>query len=272
MPNWTLEIDYSAFKDVASEIAAVAAMAGPELFQNYTAEAETVSENAEVLYKGYLLGKPLPNGKSIRKPSKEAAEGVLRRAAGQLQWDLLNTTDEAKRIEEGTPPWDMKADLPKFKKSRMAKDGTLYLIVPFRHGNPRATGLNPMPQAVYKMARQLAYSYQLGTVGTRLSGTGHLVPKFGYQWGDKVSAKQLAGAGLTEAQQRRYQGMYRFNGPKHSTFITFRTMSQKSQGWIKPATPGFFPLQTAIQVAMEQGMPKLGEAVQQDFVAMIGLK
>ena len=270
MPNWVIEVDLDAFKGVASEFAAVVTAVGPDAFPRYAAEAEAVSENAEIRYKGYLLGQPIPNGKVIRKPAKEAAESVQRRAAGVLQWDLLNTSDAAKRIEEGSPEFDMKTVLPKSKKARMAKDGTLYLIIPFRHGNPNATGLNPMPKAVYKMARQLEYSYQLGTVGTRLSGTGHLVPKFGYQWGDKLTQEKLAAAGLSEAQQRRYQGLYRFNGPKHSTFITFRTMSQKSSGWIKPATPGFFPLQEAIRVSMEEGMPKLALAVQEDFVSMIG--
>lgn len=271
MPNWTLQIDYSVFQDLASELAAVVVAAGPEMFPNYTAEAEAVSENAEVLYKGYLLGKPLPNGKNIRRAAKEAAEGVARKAAGMLQWDLMNTTDEAKRIEEGAPPWDMKADLPKFKKARRAKDGTVYLIVPFRVGTPGTTTMGtPMPKAVHKLAKQLAYSYQLGTVGTRPNAAGMPVPKFGYQWGDKITQQQLANAGLTEAQQRRYQGLYRFNGPRQSEFVLFRTMSQKSQGWIKPATPGFFPLQMAIQVAMDDGLPRLGEAVQLDFIAMVG--
>ena len=272
MPQWTLEIDFDIFKDVAAEMAAIVTAAGPEMFPNYSQEAETISENAEILYKGYLLGKSLPNGKMLRKPAKDAAEGVIRKAAGMLQWDMMNTTDEAKRIEEGTPPFDMKTVLPKSKKARMSKNGDLYLIIPFRHGTPTAKYLNAMPKSIHKVAKQLAYSYHLGTVGTRISATGHEVPVFGYQWGDKLTKQQIASLGMDEKAQKRYQGMYRFGPAKHSNFITFRTMSQRSAGWIKPAVPGFFPMQQAIEVSMVDGMPKLAAAVQADFMAMIAPK
>lgn len=272
MPNWTLEIDFDAFKDVASEFAALVAVVGPEAFPYYAAEAESISENAEILYKGYLLGKPLPNGKSVRKPAKEAAEGVVRKAAGVLQWDLINTAKQAESIEAGTPEWDMKLGLPGYKKARRAKDGTLYLVVPFRHGNPKAVTLNPMPNSVYKLAKQLSYSYHLGTVGTRVSASGHTVPVFGYAWGGKLPE------GLVPKMKEHHKTdifaqMYRFNGPKHTNYITFRTMSQKSdpKSWIRPATPGLFPLKTAIQVAMEEGMANLSAAVQADFMVMLGL-
>jgi hypothetical protein len=267
--NWTLEIDFSVFSEMGDQIAAVVASAGPELFPRYSEAAETVSENAEILYKSYLQGNPLPNGKQLQKPAKSAAEGVQRRAAGALLWDIVNTDETAKEIEEGKPPFDMKTLLPTAKKARMSKDGTLYLIIPFRSGTPTAKYLNAMPHAVYKIAKQMTFSQNLGTVGTRMSATGHEVPKFGYKWGDKVSKQQLAAAGLSEEAQRRYSNMYRFNGPGQTTYITFRTMSQKSTGWIKKAVPGLFPLQTALQVAFDQGKDELAKAVQADFIAML---
>jgi hypothetical protein len=270
MPSWTLEIDFDVFAEALPLLEALAGTIGVESFPRYAAAAETISENAEILYKDYLLGKTLPSGKAVRNPAKEAAEGVVRKAAGVLQWDLMNTDDSAKGIEEGTDAFDMKSVLPKSKKARMGKGG-LYLIIPFRHGTPSAKYISPMPQSVYKMAKQLAYSYHLGTVGSRKSAaTGAIVPVFGYQWGDKLKAG-LAPKMKPEHKTDIYAGMYRFNGPKQSEFITFRTMSQSSSGWIKKATPGLFPLQTAIQVSMTEGIPALGAAFQEDFLDMLGL-
>jgi hypothetical protein len=271
MPSWTLEIDYAVLGEIEPVLSQLFASIGVDSFPRYAEAAETISENAEQLYKGYLLGKPMQNGQTVKSPSKEAAEGVARRAAGQLQWDLMNTVDEAKRIEEGAPAFDMKSVLPTSKKARMSKEGFLYLIIPFRHGNPNATSLQPMPKAIYKIAKQLSYSYQLGTIGSRKSAaTGAKVPVFGYQWGDKLQAG-LAPKKSPGHKGDIYAGMYRFNGPKQSEFITFRTMSQKSTGWIKKATPGYYPLQQALQVAMNEGKPSLAAAIQEDFAAMLGL-
>lgn len=266
--TWTLEIDIDALKATAQHVAAMTSALGPEDFPYYFEESEAVSEHAEQLYVGYLMGKPMPNGKAISNPAKNAAEGVMRKASGMLQWDLINTSNDAQNIEEGTPERDMKAGLPYYKKTRQAKDGTLYLIVPFRHGNPSAKYLQPMPKHVYKLAKQLEYSQHLGVVGSRISATGHKVPVFGYKWKGSLP-EGLAPKAKPHHVTDLYAGMYRMNKAKHTEYITFRTMSQKSVGWVKKATPGFYPMQTAIQTAMDEGMAGLSAALQADLVNML---
>jgi hypothetical protein len=184
-----------------------------------------------------------------------------------LMWDLQNDAKEAEGIENGAPEFDMKSILPTSKKARQAKDGSLYLIIPFRHGIPGSRS-NPMPKAIHKLAKQLSYSQNLGSSGSRLSATGHMVPKFDYHWADRLTKAHLSG--MSEKDQKRYANLYRFGSTKHSQFLTFRTMSQKSKGWIRKATPGLYPLQTAIQVSMSDGQSRLEAALQADFVAMLG--
>lgn len=266
--TWTLEVDFNVMKEVSQEVAAIVSQLGPDDFPLYAQEAEQVSARAEQLYKDYLLGHDMPNGKALKNPAVQAASGVHRKASGVLQWDLINTSPDAKSIEEGTPEKDMKLGLPYYKKSRMAKDGALYLIVPFRHGNPKAKYLQPMPKHVYKMAKQLEYSQHLGVVGSRLSASGHQVPVFGYKWKGSLP-EGLAPKAKEHHVTDLYAGMYRMNKAKHTEYITFRTMSQKSVGWIKPAQPGYYPMETAINAAMEEGMPWLSQAFQADLINLI---
>jgi hypothetical protein len=172
----------------------------------------------------------------------------------------------------------MKQDLPKAPKARKAKDGSLYLIIPFRHGNPKARGIQPMSPEVYKLAKAMSFSYHKGVVGSRVSATGHTVPLYGYEWGDRL------GAGLAPKAKPwhvtdYYQGMYRFRdlgttkGPKKSAgYITFRTMSQKSdpRSWIRPAQPGLYPLDTAMQEAWNANVPFLEAALWEDIQVLWG--
>jgi hypothetical protein len=59
-------------------------------------------------------------------------------------------------------------------------------------------------------------------------------PQNTYSWGDKL-VTGLAGG-------NNYNNMYRFGADsgdsKSSVYLTFRTMSEKSKGWIIPPQPG----------------------------------
>lgn len=154
-------------------------------------------------------------------------------------------------IENGRPPRDLKLMLGYSTKVRVSKSGSRFLYIPFRHNTPgHGAHADPMPASIYKLAKAMAPSHIVGQ-GTRLSGTGasdiktksHLtVPQNKYQWGDSLPA------GLSPKLKPHHKtdphaGMYRFNtstpgGSKSSAFLTFRTMSEKSKGWIIGAQPG----------------------------------
>lgn len=151
-------------------------------------------------------------------------------------------------IETGRPARDMKAVLPTAKRARAAKDGTKYLIIPFRHQVPGATAIGQaMPSHIYGNAKKLSASYVL-PMGTkkpkqRLSATGHIVPQQSYQWGERLPAGLMPKAKPHHVTDI-YANMVRFNTSsgksKSSSYMTFRTMSEKSTGWIVPAKPGLY--------------------------------
>lgn len=178
-------------------------------------------------------------------------------------------------IETGRAPRDMKKMLDTSMKVRVSKDGSRYLIIPFRHNTPGKIALaQAMPSDIYRKARKLDVSSVIG-MGSRPSGTGAIslktkkavtVPQRSYQWGGRLPA------GLQDKAQSyhatdRYAGMVRFNTSagksKSSQYMTFRVMSEKSTGWIIPAKPGLYLAKTVSdQMALEA--PKVfAEAIKQ---------
>jgi hypothetical protein len=121
------------------------------------------------------------------------------------------------------------------------------LIIPFRHNTSGHNALAPdMPKHVYARAKVLSPSYVLppGTKkpALRRSGSGHLVPQRSYEWGERLPAGMLGPN--PKGKTDRYAGMVRMNTSagkaKSSEFLTFRTMSENSPGWVIPPRPGLW--------------------------------
>jgi hypothetical protein len=154
-------------------------------------------------------------------------------------------------IENGRPAYDLKRMLRTSNKTRAAKDGTRYLIIPFRHNTPGNGASAPaMPEAVHAIVSNDDFEKSRITgMGKRLSATGVLVPRRIYSWGDRldVSAPKLK----PTHKSNPYQGMVRMDssaGKKQgSVYLTFRVMSEKSSGWLVPAKPGLFIVQKIMQ-------------------------
>lgn len=179
-------------------------------------------------------------------------------------WSAVVETDyeQASQIETGRPARDLKKMLNYSLKVRQSKKGTRYLYIPFRHNTPGSN--NPMPDSVYALAKELTPSKVVGS-GTRLSGTGAMdvktkkfltVPQAKYSWGGRLPAGMTQKAKPHHATDL-HAGMVRFdtstpNGAKSSAFLTFRTMSEKSTGWIVPAQPG----QYLVKQVVEEMQPK----------------
>lgn len=183
----------------------------------------------------------------------------------------------AHEIEVGRPRKDLKAVLPTARKARQVKSGPhagqKYLIIPFRHNTPTASGqgalARQMPADIYQQAKALAPSRLLpaGSVKprTRRSATGHLVPQHSYRWGDRLPsglAPKLKPQHTTDI----YSGMVRFDTSsgkqRSSSYMTFRMMGEWSDGWVIPPRPG---LHLAKGVAMRHS-EVFQEIVAQAFV------
>jgi hypothetical protein len=169
----------------------------------------------------------------------------------------------AEEIEQGRPPRDLKRMLNTSLKVRTSQKGNRFLIIPFQHNTPghNATG-KAMPDEIYAIAGKLTPSSIIGET-RRLSGTGAYdiksrkrltVNQNIYKWGGSLSGDSIP---------NRFAGMRRFDtsagGAKRSTYLTFRVMSEKSNGWIVPAKPGLF-LAKAVAEAMQ---PKAEKAFQE---------
>lgn len=244
-----------------------------EAFSTYAETAGVVASHSLSLYQGYLKGMPLPNGAALQRVSGNLAKGARLEEPDFLDFRLENSVAYAEAIENGTAERDLKAMLKTAKKARRAKDGSLYLIIPMRHGVPGSIGLPPMPASIHGMAQKLERSRIVGTK-MELSGTGHMVQRNIYNKGyskNSLTVDQIQGAGGSLRDQNRYQGMYKFGKAKHTSYITFRVISEKSKGWVIPARPGLFPARTAATQAFTDGKSLLAEALTDDILRMAGL-
>lgn len=163
---------------------------------------------------------------------------------GDFSGEVVATYKHAEEIETGRPARDLKKMLNTSLKVRVNNKGSRYLYIPFRHNTPGNNALaKAMPQNVYDMAQDLEASMVTGQT-SRVSGLNAMdvktkqfltVPQNTYKWGGKLVAQ---GTGM-----KNYNNMYRFDtstpgGANSSVFLTFRTMSEKSKGWVTKPQPG----------------------------------
>lgn len=191
---------------------------------------------------------------------------------GDFSGEVQATYKYAEEIENGRPARDLKKMLNTSLKVRVNKSGARFLYIPFRHNTPGNDALaNSMPPSVYSLAKNMEASMVTGQT-TRVSGLNAMdiktkkfltTPQNTYSWGQKLPA------GLSQKLKPHHRsdphaGMYRFEtstpgGAKSSTYLTFRTMSEKSKGWIVPPKDG---LKIAEKVVNDM-KPKANLAFQQ---------
>lgn len=190
-------------------------------------------------------------------------ESISWRMTGPYSAEISAGYDKAQEIEDGRPARDLKRMLQTSRKTRVVKSGPhrgqRYLIIPFRHNTPTASGEGAhapqMPKKVYAMAKGLSASFVLPPgskkAATRLSGSGHVVAQHSYEWGERLPAG-LAPKVKEHHATDPYAGMVRFQTStgkgKSSAYLTFRVMTEWSSGWVVPAKPG---LKLAEKVAGE---------------------
>lgn len=266
-----LQVDWDVLGDWTDSLQAIIQGGHLDVFSSYTETAAVVAQHSLMLYQGYLKGIPLPNGASVQHPSGNLAKRATLAEPSFLDFRLENDAEYAEAVETGTRERDMKKILPTAPKARRSKDGSLYLIIPFRHGTQQnAVGLRPMPETVWRAAQKLKRSAIVGSY-PEVSATGHNVHRNVYDWGGSLTGKALAALGLSYKEQNRYQGMYKFGEQGHSSYVTFRVLSEKSRGWVIPARPGLFPAKTAAEEAYRDGKSALSGALLEDLLRLSGL-
>lgn len=177
---------------------------------------------------------------------------------------IFSDYKHAEAIESGRPARDLKKMLDTSTKVRRTKDGTRFLVIPFRHN------VDSMPAHVQAQAKDLAPSMIIGQ-GKRRSGEltsaafgigmvpmsekrqrhspylkatdsrqDVMVNKNIYHWGQRLMAGSMGPN--PSGKVDRFAGMVRFDtstpGANRSSYMTFRIMSERSNGWIVPPQPG----------------------------------
>ena len=184
---------------------------------------------------------------------------------GDFSGEVVSTYKYAEEIENGRPARDLKKMLNTSLKVRVNSKGARFLYIPFRHNTPGNDAHAPsMPQSVYDVAKTLEASMVTGQT-TRVSGLNAMdintkqfltVPQNTYKWGEKLVTGMAGG--------KNYNNMYRFEastpgGAKSSVYLTFRTMSEKSKGWIVPPKGGL----KIVEGVVNDMKPKANLAFQQ---------
>ena len=192
---------------------------------------------------------------------------------GPYAAEIISDYKYVEDIETGRPAYDQKIWLQTSAKVRISKTGHRYLIIPFRHNTPGNAALAPaMPPAVYSAAKELKAS-QITAHGTRptqnpaiaYQAPGTTVRTRKYLWGGRLEAG-LAPKLQTRHKTDPFAGMVRFKeATGGSTYLTFRTMSDKSNGWIIPAKPGMYIAQKVADSLQRTAQDAFGSAVQEDI-------
>ncbi|EAM1616318.1 hypothetical protein EU642_22035 [Salmonella enterica] len=206
-------------------------------------------------------------GAKLWSGEKDAyAQSISWKMTGDFSGYVEASYKWAKEIEEGRPARDLKRMLGTSLKVRRTKQGTRFLVIPFRHN------IKSMPPQLAAQAKALEASTVTG-MGQRRSGEiTALSPQFGmrplgekrqkrspfltntstrqaqmvakaqYQWGGRIKpgffgpnpkGKTDIAAGMVRMDTSSGKG-------KSSQYMTFRIMSEKSKGWIVPQQPGQF--------------------------------
>lgn len=232
--------DFQISVDMSDVLAEVDQVINGTVLPRLAQAVRMVAEQTSIDWKEAVARAKLWDGE--KKPYIESIHWHMR---GDFTATIWSRYYLAEQIESGRPARDMKRMLNTSLKVRFTKNGTRYLIIPFRHGAP-GTNHSPMSPAVYAAASQLTAS-RVVSVGRRISGLVAFdikthkmltVKKRNYSWGGQLERTDAPGVGRTQV------GMVRFDTSsgkaKSSSYLTFRVMSEKSSGWIIPAQPGQF--------------------------------
>ena len=230
MADFNVKFDVRGLSGLAEAVLA-ACMDGIE------SAISTTAQQTKATWQASVMGVP-----DIWIGNKQAmAESVEWKMISPTMAEVWSDSPLAEQFEHGFAPRDLKEMLNTSSKTRMAKDGSKYLIIPMRHNTPGNSALaGAMPSDVYAIAKNLSASKVTG-MGTRLSATGATVPQASYSWGGRLAAGMAPkNAGHTTDI---YAGMVRFDtssgDQKSSAYLTFRVMTSKQVGkWLIAAKPG----------------------------------
>ena len=164
-----------------------------------------------------------------------------------LEVDIFTDSRYATWTEDGIKRFDMKPGILKGKK---------FARIPFRHFAPGSDRRSTMSKVVYDSVKNLK-------AGQKLSGGDwHNIGRYSRIITVKGKLKQKD---MAETKSGKYEGMIKTGAKGHSQYMTFRTVSRNSVGWIYPGVPGvrvFSKLKNRLDMEVKRMM---SEGLMQDI-------
>jgi len=179
-----------------------------------------------------------------------AIEIIEPTADDPLYGKVVNRLNYARVLEDGMTSAERMRILQTSHQVRINKKGGKYLIIPFRHGTPGTVSMGtPMSASIHAQAKKLKPSFRTGTtweVSQQLASASMRDAGLISRYGSPTNMGKPRGeqGGLPMAQRFTYQwggrlkgvggiheGMVKFEGGKHSQYMTFRVMSEHGKPW-----------------------------------------
>ena len=226
-------------------------------------------------------------------------EGVMYPFDGDpLHYKIVHPLGNAKMLEDGYEPFDMKKMLFTSDKVRISKDGKRYLIIPFNHGTPGTKSKRAMPKEVYEQAKDLRHSVITGVKNegsvkhARTVKDADLLKKYNpnrvkrntYKWGEHLGDDVDDNyKGMVRFQKnpnivRHAISLGKFSGTKknmtdsmqnYSSYMTFRVMSEDSADWQHPGMKAMNILGETVEKIRQPILSALEEAAKEDLKAIL---
>lgn len=251
-----MQHDIQTLLALPSEFEAMLARAmgdAASLFPNTLSAIAGLAEAAQARWIAYASGEPLPDGRVVKRNTGAYASSIKIKSnisGDTIQYLIYSDDPKAVWLEEGTDAFDMKQVLATSKKVRISREGKKYLVIPFRFGTRGSLAVGSyrgreMPQPVQTWWLKRQSSMITGSFQAPNQNGSGTVTRYRYKWGDRLTAKDVADLGLDPESKpgRHMVGMVRMRNPESaalgSSYLTFRTMSEASDGWIRPPLPAY---------------------------------
>lgn len=218
------------------------------------------ASGVQVTYSGGTFKVNVVSGEYLRS----IVNGVSYPALGdKLTGEVTSTSPHGVMVEKGIKSFDMKKTHLSGPKTRLSKDGSKYLTIPFRHGTPRTTTMNVMPEAVYERAKRLAISRKNNFIQRWWTGKK-------YSWGDRLDSEYGGEREKPHWSTGKYTGMVKMAGRPHTQYLTFRRISEKSkpEAWIHPGTKPRPVTQAVVENSYDEVLDLIRTGFEVDLVRL----